>query len=187
MLTKQEANIDSTYDPDASFENYHSYSMVSNESPLPIHEEVIKEQISRMLQVRGYKQNAVNPDLIVFYSLFPGKTSLNTLRKHYGSYNKINYKPRISLSPTRTTLEGGVLVIQIIDARKSSPVWHAHISGLLAVPTSKQESYIQHKICSLFDKYDYFAHGFLVSRHKTRPSRKTVPILTLQRQGHAIK
>lgn len=189
LLIRPEINIASDHDPNASFENYRTYSMVSNDltvSP-PIYKEVIEEQISRMLEIRGYRQNTINPDLLVFYSLFPGKVSINTLSRSYGRYNGITNKSKISLSPTRTTIKGGALVIQLIDAKSGSPVWLGHVTGLLTVQSVNQETYIQHKIRLLFDKYDYFAHDFLVSRYKAKSPREIMPFSILQRQANSIR
>ncbi len=188
-LIKPVADIATNYDPNASFENYLTYSMISNEfsSTPPVLKETIERQISNMLQVRGYKQSAVHPDLLVFYSLFPGSVSLGTVKTNQVGYDKIKIKPDISLSPVRTTLKGGVLVIQLIDARKGITVWHGHASRILEVQSVKQETYIRHKVRSLFDKYDYFAQGFLVSRHKAKHSRKTLPIVILQGKAHVLR
>lgn len=81
--------------------------------------DVIRAEINRQMQLRGFQYTAENPDMLVFYSLHPDKIRLNTYVRNY-RYPDVDY------TVDKAFLKKGTLLIQLQDSFMNKTVWQGY-------------------------------------------------------------
>lgn len=85
-------------------------------------QEAVEQEIDRQMRARGYRRVLQNPDLAIVFSLYDRGFTLRDARRV--RFNESN--------SSKKNLNGGTLVIQMVDETLNRSVWLGYASGLLA-------------------------------------------------------
>jgi hypothetical protein len=119
---------------------------------------VITDEISRQMKVRGYKNSEENPNLIVFYALFPSEINLSVLQRTFRGLGKQNMSEELK----RLKLRKGTLVLQVIENATNRPIWMGYAAGLSDPQTLNiDENSVRVATRQIFDQYKIFAKGYI--------------------------
>ena len=129
---------------DASFDssNYKTYNILPNEQDnypdmgLARNQvnSIILDTIDKQLANKGYTKIENNPDLLISYYLVGNaKTDTFVVNQYYSG---LGYQPvpgrsytRDSLKFGETTYEEGILIIDMIDTKSKTRVWHGYLTS----------------------------------------------------------
>ena len=129
---------------DPSFEsgNYKTYNILPNEQDdipdLGLDKDqvnsIILDTIDKQLSNKGYAKKDNNPDLLISYYLVGNaKTDTFVVNQYYSG---LGYQPVPGRSNTRDSLkfgevtyEEGILIIDMIDTKSKTRIWHGYLTS----------------------------------------------------------
>jgi hypothetical protein len=120
---------------------------------------IIEKEIRNRLELHGYKMTQKKPSLLVFHKIYYKDFKFQGYNQP--EVNKDNWIPKEELTeeegydPVKYQLKEGTLLIQLVDTKRDITVWQGYASGVF------DEKALA--VRSIFDKYGFFADGFLVN------------------------
>jgi hypothetical protein len=156
----QKVLVESDHRISNDFKSYRSYYLISAENEEnPYMNEVLENAIKFEMEVHGYREDDENPGLLVLYRVFDKDFKFTGNNEPY----KITDDTQDYYSPVNYKLKAGTLLVQIIDLEKNQLVWQGYASGLIN-HKHIQNREVRHAVLRIFNKYQYFADGYLTAR-----------------------
>lgn len=163
ITSGQEISVRSQKDPDTDFGKYTTYywaeqvDKVLDEGHFFLNDLILKADIRNAvrgeLDVRGYKFQPNNPDLIINFRVFEKKTQL----KGYQGYGSTFWGPheyKAALNNKIGEVEAGTLILCIVDRVSDVLIWQGVASGLNDEDAfARDEGKIREAISLLLDNY----------------------------------
>ncbi|PIB35946.1 hypothetical protein BFP72_11350 [Reichenbachiella sp. 5M10] len=140
--------IQSSYAEEGRFEDYTSYTLVSNEQVETLEQRAIEKGITAHMNSLGYQEDTENPSLYIYYQVYQEDFKLTTedqaplenwlARKGYFSEddNKDTHQ-------TTSKIHGHSLFISFYDPQIQREVWQGHMSNLHAISTQNHRAAAQ--------------------------------------------
>lgn len=139
-----------------------TYQIVIGQSEAKLSEETeraIQDEVENQMEARGFVRTSKSPDIVVVCSVFETKLKIKDSRKL--EEDKSEYTTR------RITLNGGTLMIQMIDENLNKSVWLGMASGFIKPNKSIEERQLKAITRSIFDEYKLVAYGYMPKQEMT--------------------
>lgn len=139
-----------------------TYQIVVGQSETKLSEETERamvDEIETQMEARGFVQTSKSPDIVIVCSIFEDKLKIKDSRKL--EEDKSSYATR------KVTLNGGTLMIQMIDENLNKSVWLGMASGFIRPNKSIEERQLKAITRSIFDEYKLVAYGYLPKQEMT--------------------
>lgn len=162
--------IESDYSYRADFRKYKSFCMANNmqaDGDSSMSNPIIEREIKNRLELHGYKMTQKKPSLLVFHKIYYKDFKFQGYNQP--EVNKDNWIPKEELDekegydPVKYSLREGTLLIQLVDTKRDITIWQGYASGVFDENALNNERYLRRAVRSIFDKYGFFADGFLVN------------------------
>jgi hypothetical protein len=166
--------VESDYSFRADFRKYKSFCMATNmqvDGDSSMSNPIIEKEIRNRLELHGYKMTQKKPSLLVFHKIYYKDFKFQGYNQP--DINKDNWIPKEELNeedgydPVKYQLREGTLLIQLVDTKRDITVWQGYASGVFDEKSLNNERFLRRAVRSIFDKYGFFADGFLVNERNT--------------------
>ncbi len=161
----REYMVESDYSYQGRFKKYKTFNFLNYTNPdvdTSMQNSVIEESIKSRLELQGYRLDEKDPNLIVSYKIF-----YDNFR--FQGYNQPDIeewakteREEESYDPVKYELRQGTLLVLLWDNKREKAIWQGYASGLFGNPYANNDRYIKRAIRSIFDRYRFFAEGYLV-------------------------
>lgn len=167
--------IESDYSFRADFKKYKSFCMASNmqlEGDSSMSNPIIEREIQNRLELHGYRKTTKKPSLLVFHKIyykdfrFQGYNQPELNRESWIPKEDLDENDGEGYDPIKYTLREGTLLIQLVDTKRDITIWQGYASGVFDEAALNNERYLRRAVRSIFDKYGFFADGFLVNERQ---------------------
>jgi len=157
--------VESDYSYYGNFRKYSSYTFLQmqqfNQDTL-IPDNLIKDAISFRMSLLGYKEDPMNPSILVAYKMFFNdfvfqgweQPELEVWLEKEGIVEE-------EFDPVKYKLKEGTLMILFVDRKKKKAIWQGYNSGLIDPTTLDNERFVKGTVRTIFDKYKVFAEGYI--------------------------
>jgi len=159
--------IESDYSYSGKFKKYKTFTFVDQtgtDSDSAIFNPIIEEAITYRMKLQGYEYTDDKPNLLVSYRMFfdnfdflgynqPEIEHWTKTEKEDEEYNPVEYE-----------LREGTLLILFHDRRKRKVIWQGYASGVFGNKRFNNERYLKRAVRSIFDRYRFFAEGYMVKK-----------------------
>lgn len=157
--------VESDYSYYGKFKKYKTFNFLNFTNPdldTTMYNPVIEDAIKSRLELQGYKITDDNPNIIVSYKIF------------YDSFKFQGYEqPDIEewadkedeseeYEPIKYELREGTLLVLLWDNQREKAIWQGYASGLFGNPYLNNDRFLKRAVRSIFDRYRFFAEGYIV-------------------------
>lgn len=162
--------VETDYSYRADFKRYKSFCMANNmqaDGDSSMSNPIIEKEIKNRLELHGYKMTQKKPSLLVFHKIYYKDFKFQGYNQP--ELNKENWIPKEELDeeegydPVKYSLKEGTLLIQLVDTKRDITIWQGYASGVFDEKALNNERFLRRAVRSIFDKYGFFADGFLVN------------------------
>jgi len=160
-LSCKTADVYFDYDPNAKFDSYSNFMVMSHMKSYPIQEQgkawlhsAIKDQMGK----RGYSESK-SPDLLVKIMIKANKKETTSYDRHdnfYWADNYYSYGWGVNTGVNRVNYNShteGTIIIDVIDREKKELIWQGSASGAVKDKTKLTEQSVNRIIKKLFATY----------------------------------
>ena len=157
--------VESDYSYQGRFKKYKSFNFLNYTNPdldTSMHNSVVEDAIKSRLELQGYSMEERDPNLIVSYKIFFDDFE-------FQGYNQPDIedwarteKDDESYDPIKYDLRQGTLLILLWDNKREKAIWQGYASGLFGNPYTNNDRFLKRAVRSIFDRYRFFAEGFMV-------------------------
>lgn len=155
--------VESDYSYAGKFKTYKSFGFVSSADPngRTDRNPIIEDAISYRLELMGYKLTDKKPDLLVNYKIFYGDFNFKGYdQPSEETWLKIEDENQ-QYDPVNYMMKRGSLLILMYDLEREEAVWQGYASGIFNDENLQDERYIRRAVRTVFDRYKFFAQGFM--------------------------
>jgi Domain of unknown function (DUF4136) len=132
----------------------------AKEQASPLNETVIKEEIEKQMEIRGYSEEKANADVLISIAVYDKNLRLTEVNKMY--VGLLPEDERIDIH--RKNLSNGALVITMIDRNTNKVFWTGYASKIFGKHKSLKDRDLKNITRAIFDNYRITANHFLASK-----------------------
>jgi hypothetical protein len=162
--------VEADYSYYGKFKKYKSFNFLNYTNPdvdASMKNPVIEEAIKSRLELQGYRLTEDKPSIIVSYKLFNDNFRFQGYEQpDIEEWTKRGAKEDEQYQPVKYDLKEGTLLILLWDNEREKAVWQGYASGLFGNPYMNDERNLRRAVRSIFDKYRFFAEGFMVNNEE---------------------
>jgi hypothetical protein len=144
--------------------NYQSFTTVEKQFTLvdtTYQFQAVIDEIGNQMKLRGYQNSKEQPNLIVFYALFPSDVNLSVLQRSFRGLGKENMNEELR----RVKLRKGTLLLQFVENDSNRPIWMGYAAGIAAPETHIiDEKALRVATRQIFDNYRIFAKDYIAGK-----------------------
>ncbi len=131
------------------------------ESISSLNEMVIKEEIEKQMEIRGYIESSENADVLISYVIYDKNLNLQQVKKVYGNTQTQNDEFEVY----RKNLKNGTLIISMIDKNSNKVFWTGYASKILKFNKSLANRDLKNITRAIFDNYRVTANSYLAQNN----------------------
>ncbi len=158
----REYPVEYDYSYHGKFKKYKTFAFMENQDvDESMSNAVIKNAIKRRLELQGYRQKDVKPNLLVSYKVYfdslvfrgydqPEIEKWVKAQRQDEEYNARNYE-----------LRKGTLLIQLFDRKQEKSIWQGYATGVYGNIYFDNERQLKVAVRSILDRYQFLAEDFL--------------------------
>lgn len=116
----------------------------------------IKKAVQYEMDAKGYKYDPNNPDMFVIFQVTEQPGTLRT----YNGYQMIDNgfdSVRTRDNVAHTKIDGGTLLINIVDNKSDKVAWQGYASGILKPDMVNDESKVRQAVSTIFNQFKFTA------------------------------
>jgi Domain of unknown function (DUF4136) len=132
----------------------------ATEQASPLNETVIKEEIEKQMEIRGYSERNSNADVLISIAVYDKNLRLTEVNKMYVGI--LPEDERIDIH--QKNLSNGALVITMINRNTNRVFWTGHASKIFGRHKSLKDRDLKNITRAIFDNYRTTASHFLASK-----------------------
>lgn len=129
------------------------------ESISSLNEMVIKEEIEKQMEIRGYTEGNENADVLISYAIYNKNLNLQEVKKVYGNTQNDEFEVY------RKSLKNGTLIISMIDKNSNKVFWTGYASKILKFNKSLANRDLKNITRAIFDNYRVTANSYLAQNN----------------------
>lgn len=158
----REYPVEYDYSYHGKFKKYKTFAFMHNpNADESMSNAVIENAIKRRLELQGYREKEVKPNLLVSYRIYfdslvfrgydqPDIEKWVKSQRLDEAYNARNYD-----------LRKGTLLIQLFDRKQEKSVWQGYATGVYGNIYFDNERQLKVAVRSILDRYQFLAEDFL--------------------------
>ncbi|MGK7396837.1 MAG: DUF4136 domain-containing protein [Candidatus Cyclobacteriaceae bacterium M3_2C_046] len=157
--------VESDYSYYGKFKKYKTFNFLNYTNPdvdTTMHNLLIEESIKSRLELQGYRLTNEEPNLIVSYKIFFDDFKFQGYNQPDIELWSKNENEEEDYDPVKYELRQGTLLILLWDNKREKAIWQGYASGLFGNPYANNERYLKRAVRSIFDRYRFFAEGYMV-------------------------
>jgi hypothetical protein len=161
--------VEADYSYHGKFKKYKTFNFLNYTNPntdTTFKSQVIEESIKSRLELQGYRLTTENPNIIVSYKLFYDNFRFQGYEQPDIEEWTKRGNENEEYQPVKYDLREGTLLILLWDNQREKAVWQGYASGLFGNPYANDERNLRRAVRSIFDKYRFFAEGFMVNNEE---------------------
>lgn len=126
-----------------------------------LNETVIKEEIEKQMEIRGYTESKENADVLISYAIYDKNLNLQEVKKVYGNVQILNEEFEVY----RKNLKNGTLIISMIDKNSNKVFWIGYASKIMKFNKSLANRDLKNITRAIFDNYSVTANSYLAKNN----------------------
>ncbi len=157
--TREQISVKANNDFHAENTENQTFTIVedANQQASPLNETVIKEEIEKQMEIRGYSERNKNADVLISIAVYDKNLRLTEVNKVYVGVPE--GKERVDIH--QNNLKNGTLVITMIDRNTQKVFWTGYASKIFGKFKSLRDRDLQNITRAIFDNYRVTANHFL--------------------------
>ncbi|MEM7018849.1 MAG: DUF4136 domain-containing protein [Pseudomonadota bacterium] len=154
-------NVVTDFDREADFGRYQTFGFVEKsgetveEQIVTLTEKRIRNEISQILQQRGYQASA-NPDMLVNFRITT-RTKQYASPAYAGYYSRFRFYPYHYGSIAVREYKEGTIVIDLVDAAQKQLIWQGAVSGKVTRDAAQAEANTREAVRTIMQQYPHRA------------------------------